>query len=475
MSIAIFALLLGVYAFFYQGGGWNQNSRFDLVRAIVEDHALVIDRFEKNTGDDAIREGHTYCDKAPGASLLAVPAHAVVFACAGSPRVVPASTLATSAWLSILLAVGVPSAIAATFLARAARAMGYGEAVSIATALGWAVGTMALPYATLLYGNQLAGSLDLIAFTLLLESKHAGRPLTRARLAAVFALLAFAVATEYPSALIGAGIALYAVHVAGLRAAIVGMLGAVPPLALLFAYHHAAFGRALAFPYDFSVWQEPHTGWFMGLGKPSLTVLRDILFGEYRGLAWATPWLALAIPGAIAAAQTRAHEVAVAVAAVALFLWLNASLPPRAWHGGWAAGPRYLVPMLPFAALLAGAALKLVQRERILVLAIVGLMLISTANMFAATAVKPEVPHGEPRPFSGFVWPRFLGGDLAVSRQSIDMIDNPAGGPKEAFNLGMKLGLQGLSSLLPLGAWVALTSVWLARAARRRSPDRASD
>ena len=35
------AALLGIaYAYFYQGGGWNQNTRFALVRAIVEQGTL---------------------------------------------------------------------------------------------------------------------------------------------------------------------------------------------------------------------------------------------------------------------------------------------------------------------------------------------------------------------------------------------------------------------------------------------------
>jgi hypothetical protein len=28
-ELALFALVLGAYAYFYQAGGWNQNSRFD--------------------------------------------------------------------------------------------------------------------------------------------------------------------------------------------------------------------------------------------------------------------------------------------------------------------------------------------------------------------------------------------------------------------------------------------------------------
>src|SRR6516164_3491435 len=72
------ACLLGVVSFlsfiyFYEGGGWNQNSRFDLLRAIVERHTLQIDAYQENTGDKAHFQGHYYSDKAPGQTFLAVP------------------------------------------------------------------------------------------------------------------------------------------------------------------------------------------------------------------------------------------------------------------------------------------------------------------------------------------------------------------------------------------------------------------
>src|SRR5919197_3737405 len=62
------------YAYFYQAGGWNQNSRFDLVRAILEQHTLRIDSYHSNTEDKALFQGHYYSDKAPGVVLLGVPA-----------------------------------------------------------------------------------------------------------------------------------------------------------------------------------------------------------------------------------------------------------------------------------------------------------------------------------------------------------------------------------------------------------------
>ena len=72
------AILLGLVAFlsfsyFYEGGGWNQNSRFDLLRAIVERHTLQIDAYHENTQDKAHLNGHYYSDKAPGLVFLAVP------------------------------------------------------------------------------------------------------------------------------------------------------------------------------------------------------------------------------------------------------------------------------------------------------------------------------------------------------------------------------------------------------------------
>src|ERR1700692_4673264 len=72
------AILLGFviffsFSYFYEGGGWNQNSRFDLLRAIVERHTLQIDAYHQNTQDTAHFEGHYYSDKAPGLVFLAVP------------------------------------------------------------------------------------------------------------------------------------------------------------------------------------------------------------------------------------------------------------------------------------------------------------------------------------------------------------------------------------------------------------------
>ena len=129
--------------------------------------------------------------------------------------------------------------------------------------------------------------------------------------------------------------------------------GAAAALAVLLVYHTAAFGGPFELPYSFSVQQPRHRGVFMGLGLPSGRVLRYLLFDEYRGLFYGSPWLLLAVPGAwtlVRNPRLRAEAV-VCVAVALVYLALNASLTD--WHGGWGMGPRHLVATLPFLAVLA--------------------------------------------------------------------------------------------------------------------------
>src|SRR5215813_4942969 len=111
LAIALFIS----FAYFYEGGGWNQNTRFDLVRAIVENGTVRIDLYHENTGDKAHVGVHFFTDKAPGASLVAVPPVALV---RGVMRVVRANLYSREAivvysYVATLAASAVPSVLAA--------------------------------------------------------------------------------------------------------------------------------------------------------------------------------------------------------------------------------------------------------------------------------------------------------------------------------------------------------------------------
>jgi hypothetical protein len=476
-GVAVFALVLAGYAYFYQAGGWNQNSRFDLTRAIVEQGSLQIDRYARNTGDASRRAGHMYCDKAPGVSLLAVPAWALVHAAAPAPP--RPATLATGAWLATVTAVGVPSALGVVAMLLLAAGLGLSVRRAALVALAWGLATLAFPYSTLLYGHQLIAAMLVAAFALLVRSRGRDGGARVRSLVAVGALLGGAVVVEYTAALAALPIAAYALRVAPWRRAIGAVAaGAVGPALVLAAYHAAAFGGPLTLPYEFSTQRHRHMGWFMGLGAPDLRVLGQITFSAYRGLFYTTPWLLLAVPGAIRWWQRgRRAEVGVCAAIVVLFLWLNASLVD--WQGGWAIGPRYLIPAIPFLVVLAAGVVlpapagsrlaRLFADRRARACAAIALAAVvagSAAIMLIGTAVRPEIDVHVRRPV-GFVLDHFAAGELGISTQSIDMIGGNPNGPPEAWNLGHRIGLAGRASLVPLVVVWAACAAWLGIALRR--------
>ena len=64
-------ILLGSYAFFWHSRDWNTASRLILTYAMVDRGTVCLDGLDRQTGDIASFQGHYYCDKLPGFSLLA--------------------------------------------------------------------------------------------------------------------------------------------------------------------------------------------------------------------------------------------------------------------------------------------------------------------------------------------------------------------------------------------------------------------
>jgi hypothetical protein len=468
-AAVLFALVFGAYAFFYQAGGWNQNSRFDLVRALVEGHTASIDAYHGNTKDKARREKIYYSDKAPGASWLAVPAYLAVRAIADMPPGEP-EFLALSSYAATVFSVALPSALGVVALDLLLAALGLAAWPRAAIALAYGLGTLAFPYSTLFYGHQLAAALLVGGFALLVRARHRrdGAPAGRGALFGAGLLFGAAVAAEYPAALAAGPFGLYAAACLRPRTRLVWLAAgvALPALAVA-AYHAAVFGSPLALPYDFSTRRHRHQGFFMGLGAPRPEALWHLLLSPFRGLFFSSPWLLFAVPGAVRLLRDRRlrPEALSCLAATLLLVWMNASLVD--WDGGWALGARYLIPALPFLAVLAaGCALRrdppqVPSPTRWTVRAAWGAGLaagaLSVVLMLAGTAVKPEVPNTLRRPFADFVLPAFAAGRLAQNTQGIDDLEPVDGGPPQAWNLGQRLfGLDGLASLLPLaGLWLA--------------------
>ncbi len=498
LRLAIFAIVALGAAYFAQGGGMNPNSRYDLTRAIVVHHGFAIDAYQRNTVDKAFRGEHFYSDKAPGLSFAAVPVFAVERAFVKTKAAEAPATFELHALT--FLVVGLASAGAAVLLLGLLESLGFGVVASSVTVLAWTLGTNAFGYATLFMAHQLAAALLVATFALARAAPAAPAARQRALLALSGHAAAWAAISEFPVAPLGVLAFAHALHAVGPRRVWPFVLGTLPPFALLAFFNARCFGSPFALGYSNLAderFRKVIEGGVMGFSTPKLDALSQLLVGEARGLLPLSPFLLLALPGFVVLVRERARRpVALASAGVCLYgLLLFSSYP--LWHGGAAMGPRYLVPMLPFAMPLVAAALDrlgaLSTRARVVGVAVAGALVAASIAICTMTvSVMPELldvryptpPIAElgaidmQRPLRDFVVPMFVRGRLGEKGFGRDgrigFSSLAPGHERDAMNLGELVGLRGLASLLPLLlAWAALgvIAARAARAVRAGEPD----
>lgn len=337
----------------------QQASRYALTAAVVDGGTVVLDDYEHIIAVDfAQRDGRLYSDKAPGQPFLAIPAYALYRALGGRPAVEAATFGDRGLWAVSLVSAALPAIALAVLMRRFALRMAPERATEAALALS--LGTMLLPFATVLFSHVASALCGLGAY--LLATPRADGVATRARwslLAAGF-VAGVGVTVEYTAAVLVVIIGLAVVHRHRL-AAVWFAAGGVLPAALLGAYHTIAFGGPLEVSYRFSNFAEHQSG-VVGVGLPRPGMTATILFGE-RGLFLLTP---IALVGAVGLGlllvrlvtrrraedgsqdPRRATDVLVSVAVFVAFVALGGG-----WSNPWAGaspGPRYLTPALPFLA-----------------------------------------------------------------------------------------------------------------------------
>ena len=359
------AWLLGIIlffgsAYFYQDPEWNGNSRLDLTRAIVEQGRLEIDAYHDApgwaTGDKAYYDGHYYSDKAIGASLMGVPIYFVLF------HVTNALGVAVSgAAVKHVLTTGVMgvmftlSGLSMYLVALCIVSRPWKAALPT---LAVAFGTMLWPYSAVFYGHLPAAAFLILAFALLFGAKYAEARGSRKVWFWVGISVSMAFVSDFTSAVVIVGLAVYALHVlsalgtpAKVRAAWPAVVGVIIPLIVLASYNTAVYGRPLAFGYAYEVeerFQEIMGLGIMGIRLPAVGASYHISFDPKFGLVWLSPVLLLAPVGYVIALWARRWraESLLSMYAIGVVFAMNAA--SYLWHGGSTFGPRLLIPALPF-------------------------------------------------------------------------------------------------------------------------------
>jgi hypothetical protein len=350
------AVVLFSCAYFYSAGGWNQNTRFDLVRAIVEQGTIRIDAYHENSGDKALANGHVYADKAPGASFAAVPpvwlVRAVVALTGRST-----SGDATVIWLSYVAtaaAGAVPVAIVALCVFLLARRMGASDDRAAIAALITTLGTPLWAYATVLWGHALTACCLMVAFVAAdLLRDDVDDPKRDIALGGGVGLAAgWAVVTEFPAAIpaaiLAALVTLTVWRQGGARRArVLGALaaGAVACAAVLMIYQWAAFGSPFHLGYASEESPELLQAGFFGITVPNADVMGELLWGSYRGLLPLAPALIVTPVGFWMAWRSPMKWTIAAVAICVVYYFLLNSAYEH-WEGGWSYGPRQVGAIL---------------------------------------------------------------------------------------------------------------------------------
>jgi hypothetical protein len=376
-EVCIFCLLFISYAYvFPRWADPNQNSRLDMVVAVVDDGTFQIDSYVKNTVDYAKVGEHYFSDKAPGAAFVGIPVYWGVknllelpainrftdqlekneaFQATLNPEGSGISEqkvrFAIAQVLITLVVSALPTAFLGVLIFITLRLFTEHIGFRIFVSLAYGLLTPAFAYGGAFYGHQLSAALLFWAFSLTFTR----RPLSKYVLLWIGFLLSYSVITEYPAALIAGAIGLYVCYVLFKQQRLVNILWLVPlggsVLVLWMAYNNAIFGGPLHLGYSNSeLWMGQHHTGFMSLSFPTWEGFWGISLGKFRGLFFYSPISLLFFPGMFLwwqGKKFRAEWFLVVFSVLSMFLFNSASIM---WWGGFAVGPRYLLPMLPFMA-----------------------------------------------------------------------------------------------------------------------------
>ena len=481
-SIAIQALIIGLvvfasYAYFYEGGGWNQNSRFDLTRAIVEHGTLRIDVYHENTGDKAYCDGHFYTDKAPGQPLLAVPAAAVTRFALPALGIDPAWArgVVVMAYVSTLFSVALPTAVACACLFLIASRLGASAQAAAFGAIAMGLATPIWAYATLFWGHALAGSCLMLGFTAALMINPTDDARNFYWAIGVGLAAGWATVTEYPAFPAAVLLALFAVarvwpeewH----RRAIVAVgivVGAIPCIVILMTYLHLAFGSYFrpSYTYEAGAFPWMSHGYF-GLKYLRIDVAFKLLFGPRRGLFFFAPVAVVAPFGLRLLWKSTSTRLAAGTAAAIFLYYLLLNSSYADWTTGWSYGPRYMGAGIP--ALCVGLAPVWDRAGQRAKKALLALLAVSILFSLVAVSTTSQPPDKYRSPMTQLLWPSFWKGQLSL--EHISML-----GPAEedntqshgASNFGERLGLHGLPSLLPRTRGLGARRIRVVQSGRRR-------
>lgn len=450
IRIFLFCFLVFCYSFIWHKPNWNDLGRYDLIMAISEQGTVHIDTFQSNTGDKAIFNGHYYSDKAPGPAFLGVPVYWILSRIQNL-MVDPQNHIANVLWWGFkmqvvrILVIAIPSAFLGVLLFTFLSSIPIPQSYALWLTLGFSLGTMAFPYSTLFYGHQFAAVCLFTAFIplySLLQPEICNLKSKILKLWVAGFLAGYGIFSEYPVALLALVLIIYLwVKEKNIKSMFYFFSGMAIPIIILLYYNYLCSGNIFKLGYFHVAGEQFRAEMSQGIAGvtyPKLSALWGITFSLYRGLFLINPFLLFAIPGYFYMFREPRwrKEFWVSVSAVLLFLLFNSSY--YMWWGGWANGPRHLIPVLPFLIL----PIAFLPRKYWDYLC--ALIVLSMLFMWLGSVIDPQVPESARNPLFGYAFDHLQSGKVSP-------------------NIGTLLFLGSLNGAYLLGLAIIVTSWFLFR------------
>lgn len=351
LAIALFLFLLSIYLLTFSGSLHSSDGQamFSVSESLVRRGAYDINQIrwmglqQGTFGPD----GNLYCRKGLGTSLVALPL-------AWLGLLVPAwGMIQTTMLLNVVI-----TALTGTLVFVYVRRLGYRPATACGTALVFGLGTIAWPYAKYFFSEPLTGiCLLAAAYFTLQPGLPQGERSSWLRFVLAGFCLGLAIATRFANAAL---VPIYAILLAAHLLRTPGVtrwsgIGSKPSLLvtatwrglLAFAVPLAMWGAVLA-GYNYVRFGDPLTTGYLAeesFSAPWITGILGLIVSPGKGLLVFCPVLVAVLPSLPSFVRRhRLHATLIALVAVWYVLLYGKWFM---WHGGFAWGPRFLVPIIP--------------------------------------------------------------------------------------------------------------------------------
>lgn len=360
IEFILFLLLLISFGYFYNGSGWNQESRMAQIYQIIEKHELNINPYAQLTQDISIYNKNIYPNKPIGSTILGIIPYFIIYNAEcfmgldfNSPYIVLLNAYLVNFFANQLL-----SAFSCVLFFRLLLKITLNYTVSLTLVIAFSLSTLFFPYTSVYMGHTQTVSLLIIGLYCFYDILFNNILISKLKCFLGSFFISLAVITDffaiYISFFIGIVVIFNVIKKKSFKHFIFLTYGLSIPLLILLCYQYFSFGHFLNIPMKFNnkiFSYNKESLVFGAFSQPKIVILKELLFGEYYGIFIFNPTLILGTVGLLYMflnKDIKNKSLYFLLFFLPFIISVFSNLCFIGWWGGSSAGPRYLINNIPF-------------------------------------------------------------------------------------------------------------------------------